>query len=599
VAWNFRPGIRLEIVFTLTVLMAGTMALVGILFLKFEEHNLLQQKAASGRQLVLSAQRLLQDLDPGEIEGWGGRTPPGHLQRMAFLFTQSQAFVRFSIVDRQFRIMADSQPEQVGRGLRDAELERAVNTGRIFAHGPTEGESVSLMKKTPLLISAPLVIGGRTVGALRGELPLDDLREILSRSQTLFFFYIVLNATVFIVVGSFLLSRVIVKPLGKLVQMSEKIGEGNLDASPEPSRGDEVARLFSSFNQMAARLREDREKMQEYIHSLERVNRELRRAQNEVIRSEKLASIGRLAAGVAHEVGNPTGAILGYLDLLAKGGMTEEEEKEIFQRAGKEAERIRRIIRDLLDFARPSSEKEEEVDVNGVIQSSLSLLYHQRKIWETITVETDFAPDLPKWKGDPHQLQQVMINLFLNAADALLSVEMDRMPRKRKLRIGTRSQTPEEAEDFMAAQTKRRKEDLPGVDYSLLRSREASIHLLPSETRSVIRIDVEDNGPGIPREIIGKIFDPFFSTKPPKEGTGLGLAICLRLLDLYRGRIFVQSEVGRGTTFTVLLPVLPTLHVKDRRKPLELRGGGEREEKAERVVPESDEATAEKREEEK
>ncbi len=572
-AWNLRPGIRMEIVFTLTVLVAGTMALVGFLFLKFEEHNLLQQKVASGRQLMASVQRFLQDRDPAEFETPKGNDPSEGLQRIVSLFIQSQAFARFSVVNPEFRIVADSEVQQVGKRLQDAELEKAWNTGKVIAHGLAEGGSVSLMKKGPMLISAPLILRGKNVGVLRGEMSLDDLREILSRSQTLFFFYIILNAAVFIVVGSFLLSRVIVNPLRSLVQMSEKIADGNLDTSPEPTGGDEVARLFSSFNQMASRLREDREKMQEYIHSLEKVNRELRRAQNEVIRSEKLASIGRLAAGIAHEVGNPTGAILGYLDLLAKGAMTEGEDKEVLIRAGKEAERIRRIIRDLLDFSRPSSEKEEDVDVNGVIQSAFSLLYHQKRTWEQIRVETDFQEDLPKWKGDFHQLQQVMINLFLNAADALTSPEMAAAQREKKLRVKTRSMGPEEAEAFMASQTKRRKEDLPGVDYSLLRSREASFHLLPSETLVVIRIDVEDSGPGIAQEIIGKIFDPFFSTKPPKEGTGLGLAICLRLLDLYRGKIFVQSEVGKGTIFTAILPVLPTLQWKDRRKSVDLIRG--------------------------
>ncbi len=131
------------------------------------------------------------------------------------------------------------------------------------------------------------------MGGIRGELPLDDLREILSRSQAFTFRYIFFDAILLIVVGSVLLSRVIVRPLKKLVEMSEKIAEGNLETNPQPSGGDEVGRLFSSFNQMASRLRGDRAKLREYIQSLERANWELRRAQNGVICSKKLASIGR------------------------------------------------------------------------------------------------------------------------------------------------------------------------------------------------------------------------------------------------------------------------------------------------------------------
>jgi signal transduction histidine kinase len=295
--------------------------------------------------------------------------------------------------------------------------------------------------------------------------------------------------------------------------------------------------------------------MEEYIRSLERVNLELRRAQNEVIRSEKLASIGRLASGVAHEVGNPTGAILGYLDLLAKGGLSEEETKEILKRTENEAERIRRIVHELLDFARPSRGAEEEVDVNAVIGSALSLLSHQKKVWEQVRVIKEFQGDLPKWKGDPHQLQQVMVNLFLNAADAMISSQSEGMGKEYRLRVSTRVLPLEEVPEFTGAFPRRRKEDSPTADYSLLRARGVSPAPLPRGVLSLVRVEVEDTGPGIPEEALGKIFDPFYSTKAPGEGTGLGLAICLRVLESYGGRIHVQSKEGEGATFTVLLPI--------------------------------------------
>ena len=283
-----------------------------------------------------------------------------------------------------------------------------------------------------------------------------------------------------------------------------------------------------------------------------------------MIRSEKLASIGRLAAGVAHEVGNPTGAILGYLDLLSKGYMPKEEEREILKRAENEAERIRRIVRDLLDFSRPSRGGEEEVDVNAVIANALSLLSHQKKVREQVRVVTEFQEDLPKWKGDPHQLQQVMINLLLNAGDAMTSPNMATMGREKKLRVATRSLPPERTPELTEAFPRRRKEDSPKVDYSLLRARGASPVSLPSEVLSFVRVEVEDTGPGIPKEAIGKIFDPFYSTKPPGEGTGLGLAICLRILESYGGRLLVQSQEGEGATFIILLPIFNSLHRGER-----------------------------------
>jgi len=553
---SFRPGLRTEIVFTLAVLMAGAIALIGILFLKVEERNLLQQKIDGGKEMMSSLQGFLGDMDPAHFTLSADQRPSEKLQRFVTLFTQSHLFSNFSVVDRQFRVLADSRPERVGMTLRDEDLTKALATGKIIAHGSGGDESFSLMKKKPLFFSAPLVFHGETWGGIRGEFSLEDLRATHSRSQTMVFLYIIFDALLLIAVGGFLLSRVIVKPLKKLVQMSEKIAAGHLDSMVTPAGRDEVGKLFSSFNRMASRLREDRTKMEDYIRSLEKVNRQLRQAQEEVIRSEKLASIGRLAAGVAHEIGNPTGAILGYLDLLARGNLTLEEEKDIRQRAQSEAERIRRIIRELLDFSRPSPGIEEQVDINAVINNALSLLSHQKKIWGQIQVLKELPEDLPRWKGDSHQLQQVMINLFLNALDALTLPLPSQTNREKKLRVTTLVLPKEEIEGLIEVMPPRRKEDLPGADFSLLRTRGEGTAPSWGKITSVIQLEVEDTGPGISPEVINKIFDPFYSTKPPGEGTGLGLAICLRIVESYGGRILVKSEVGKRTVFTVQLPIL-------------------------------------------
>jgi two-component system NtrC family sensor kinase len=554
-AWSFRPGIRTEIVFVLTVLMAGAVALMGILFLNLEARTLLEQKVKGSRQTMVALQRFLQDLPLERLEGPDGHILSKEMQNAVALFGESQIFSDFLVMNRAFRVVASSRPEQIGTILRDEDLEKALATGRLFAHPEGEEESFSLIKTSLLLFSAPLIIHGETFGVIRGEFSLNDLRETLYRSQALIFLYVLLNAIVLTLLGSFLLSRIIVKPLKKLVQMSEKIAEGDLNLLSESSAGDEIGKLFASFNRMAARLRENRGKVEEYIHSLEKVNRELRRAQDEVIRSEKMASIGRLASGVAHEVGNPTGAILGYLDLLAKGDLPQEEEKGVLQRTLNEAERIRRIVRELLDFSRPSPDTEEDVDVNEVIRNAFSLVSHQRKVWEQIQVITELQPDLPHWKGDPHQLQQVMINLFVNAADAMRSSDPANPDRGRRLRVASRSLGPEEIVDFIESIPQRRKEDSPSLDYSLLRTRYPSEPPFWGKVQAVIRVEVEDTGPGIPKEALGKIFDPYYSTKSLGEGTGLGLAICVRILESYGGQIHGQSGEGKGALFSILLPV--------------------------------------------
>ena len=549
-SFSFRPGIRTEIVFTLTILMAGAVAFVGFLFLKVEERNLMDQKIREGKQIVGALQRFLQDWAPESP----GKTLSENLDRVVFLFAQGHPDLHFTVVNRDFNILADSRPDQVGKVLRDMGLEKAMASGKIFAHGAESEESFSLMKKSPLLISSAWLLGDQTVGGIRAEIPLEDLKETLFRSQSILFLYFFLTAFLLIVVGSFLLSRVILKPLKKLIQMSDKIAEGNLELMSGPSGGNEVGRVLASFNHMISRLREDRSKMEEYIASLKKVNRELRLAQEEIIRSEKLASIGRLAAGVAHEVGNPTGAILGYLDLLSKGGLAEAERAEVLKRAELEAERIRRIVRELLEFSRPSARREEEVEVNTVIDRALSLLSHQKKVWEQIHVIREFQKDLPRWRGNPHHLQQVMINLLLNAADALVANDPGQTGGEKEVRITTQALPPGELGDSLGPAA-RRKEVSPGADSSLF-GIDRGVHP-PSlqEVSSILQVDVEDSGPGIPAERLERIFDPFYSTKPPGEGTGLGLAICLGILESYGGKISVQSESGKGARFTILLPI--------------------------------------------
>ncbi len=529
---------------------------MGILFLNLEARTLLEQKVKGSRETMVALQRFLQDLPAEALESLDSQAFVKELQRHVTLFGQSQFFSDFLIMDREFRVLASSQPGRVGTTLRDEDLEKAFATRRLFAHAEgEEEESFSLIKTSRILFSAPLVVHGEMLGVIRGEFSLNDLRETLYRSQALIFLYVLLNAIVLILLGSFLLSRIIVTPLKKLVQMSEKIAEGDLNLLSASSSGDEIGKLFASFNHMAARLRENRVKVEEYIHSLEKVNRELRRTQEEMIRSEKLVSIGRLASGVAHEVGNPTGAILGYLDLLTKGDLPPEEERGILQRTFKEAERIQRIVRELLDFSRPSYGAEEDVDVNEVIQNAFSLVFHQRKVWEQIQVIPELQPDLPRWKGDPHQLQQVMINLFMNAADAMRSSDPSHSDRGKRLRVASRSLGQEEIMDFAQSILQRRREDSPSLDYSLLRTRYDSESPFWGGVRAVIRVEVEDTGPGIPKEALGKIFDPFYSTKSPAEGTGLGLAICIRILESYGGRIHGESEEGKGALFIILLPV--------------------------------------------
>lgn len=360
---------------------------------------------------------------------------------------------------------------------------------------------------------------------------------------------IILDAIVLVVFGSFLLSRVLVKPIKDLVRLTQKISEGDFSQKIEVTSRNEIGQLIGSFNRMIEKLKENQENLENYLKSLESTNKQLKQAQEELVRTEKLASIGRFAAGVAHEVGNPLGAILGYTSILEKEGLDREESKDYLMRIEKEIERINRIVRELLDFARPSKLDIREVEVNKVIDNTISLLSYQKN-FKSITTQLDLQPDLPIIKADESQLSQVIINIVLNSMDA--------MPNGGVLGIQTREYVVENIYQnrFQWIYPSRRKNDPQESNYSYMRKTDPFSSLLTKFSRGdrLIKIRISDTGMGIKKENLDNIFDPFFTTKAPDKGTGLGLSVSLSIVESLGGEIKVESEVGKGTIFEIYFP---------------------------------------------
>jgi hypothetical protein len=286
------------------------------------------------------------------------------------------------------------------------------------------------------------------------------------------------------------------------------------------------------------------------LESIESANKQLKQAQEELIRTEKLASIGRFAAGVAHEVGNPLGAILGYTGILKKGRIEPEETKDYLKRIEDEIERINKIVRELLDFARPSKFEIREVEINKVIENTLSLLSYQ-KDFKNIETQLDLQPDLPQIKGDESQLSQVFINIILNAVDA--------MPNGGKLQIQTGGYIVDYFnDDFSQRYPPRRKSDPVESDYSSIRKPNPlpTLSTKFSKGDQLVKVRISDTGSGIKKEDLENIFDPFFTTKAPDKGTGLGLSISLKIVESLGGEIRVESEEEKGTTFEIYFPAI-------------------------------------------
>jgi two-component system, NtrC family, sensor kinase len=287
----------------------------------------------------------------------------------------------------------------------------------------------------------------------------------------------------------------------------------------------------------------------ENIRSLEQVNRELRDAQESLVRTEKLAALGRVSAGIAHEIGNPIGAILGYLDLIKRRVKFDADVRDSFSRVEAEAWRISAIIRETLDFARPSSGVVGSVDVNELVVSALDDLSRQAA-FAGVHIARNLAAELPAVEANHQRLRQVLLNLLSNARDALEA--------EGEIEVATRVVDSDDAEAPPLAISPGRG-DPPEVDYSHLQpvlDFEPTFDRPLSAERHWVELRVTDSGSGIPPETLREVFKPFFTTKPPGKGTGLGLPLSLSIVRALRGRMRIESRVGVGTTVTVQIPVL-------------------------------------------
>jgi signal transduction histidine kinase len=268
---------------------------------------------------------------------------------------------------------------------------------------------------------------------------------------------------------------------------------------------------------MLNRLEENKKELRAHILSLEAANREIKKAQDETIKSEKLVSVGRLATGVAHEIGNPIGIILGYLELIKRQDLSPEEEQDFLGRIESEITRINHIIRQLLDFSRPAKDRKKETHTHEIIRGTVSMMEPQPMMAE---IQVNLSLDAPRDVvfADPNQLQQVFLNIILNAADAMGEQRLSGMNTSAGvLRIETQNE-----DDSIA-------------------------------------VHFTDSGPGIAEKALAHIFDPFYTTKDPGKGTGLGLSVSYRIIEDLGGTIRAMSEPEKGATFVIRIPLHASL----------------------------------------
>jgi two-component system NtrC family sensor kinase len=367
--------------------------------------------------------------------------------------------------------------------------------------------------------------GDQVLGVLDTNLSLASVDRVVARSQRQIAVFTLASIILLSLISAGLIRVTVHNPVRRLTEGTRHVAEGELDYSLPVGSGDELGSLAASFNRMTEQLKKAQEENQQWTRTLEaRVQEktgELERAYHRLVQSEKMASLGKLAAVVAHEVNNPLAGILTYSKLISrlvdKGLENAERRKEVkndLLEIEGESRRCGAIVKNLLTFARQAPLNPQKNDLTGVVERCLLLMGHQCDL-QQVDVQSRLDPRMPSIYCDAGQIQQVLLALLMNAVEA--------MPQGGRLKVET-AYNPERRE---------------------------------------ARIMVSDDGMGIPEDVLPHIFEPFFTTKAEGNGVGLGLAIAFGIVQQHGGNIEVSSTPQKGTTFTVTLPEEPKLRLTE------------------------------------
>ena len=391
-------------------------------------------------------------------------------------------------IERRSRIISDDAGNQYLSMTRGIYNDPNCYTAACHAHSPDE----------------------KKIGVLDIVVSLDQMADLAHAHHT----DVITSTSIMLIILSlchyFLTKRYICDPIEGLLEQTQALSEGDLTARVKRISNDELGELGRSFNTMADNLAQAQLELKEWgntlEHKVEERTVEMQNMQDQLLRSAKLASMGEIVAGVAHEINNPLTGILMFASLSAKTSDLPDNVKDNLNLIVSETGRCAKIVRGLLEFARESIPEKKSDSINRIIEHTLDLV-SQQTIFQDIEIDCQCASDLPELEVDADQLQQVFFNMFINAAQA--------MPEGGSLTIATGLSAEENA----------------------------------------LKIIVKDTGTGISAENLDKVFDPFFSTKSQK-GSGLGLSVSYGIIKNHGGRVNVTSSEGEGTMFSIYLPLV-------------------------------------------
>jgi two-component system NtrC family sensor kinase len=382
-------------------------------------------------------------------------------------------------------VTMDDGARAVGTRLSASVCEAVLDRGGTWAAPAFVVNDWYITAYEPIRDPAGNIVGVLYVGLLQA--PFADQWSVIRGV----FLAVVGGATLAILVILFVANALVLRPVQLVVAMAQKVIAGDLTARVGIEPPGELGVLCQAVDRMADAVAQREELLKQATRQ-------------QISRSEQLASVGRLAAGVAHEINNPLTGVLGFAELLRQKENLDDQDRQDLDVIIRETKRAREIVRGLLDYARETPSIRTRLDLNDVIRQTVRLLGN-REAFEQIVVVEDLAEDLPPIDGDRNQLQQVFLNLSLNACEA--------MPQGGTLLVST------------------------------------------SCDGDRVVVKVTDTGCGIKKEHLDQIFEPFFTTKPVGKGTGLGLSVSSGIVHQHGGTLDVESEEGKGSTFTVTLPV--------------------------------------------
>ncbi len=503
-------SLRTSIALNLVVLLLLSMLLIDVVIIMVMQRMAVDARLEKGRILMAVLEGSLRPDATDDGRQWR-MANPNHLHRVmdaagsictVIVGVDGQSIYRGGIGCQ----VASSLPAMARQAIRE---NREVVHSTNFLGGIFGGQPGNIILAAPLEVNRTLAAAGGIV------MPVSDILSRLRRSQHIILIYALINTVLLSLLGVYRLGNIIVKPIQRLVKRAEAYRESDDAVFLLDKEDNEFSMLSKSLNRMLIQLAQDKEKLQDSVHSLEKVNRDLAKAQRELVRAEKLASVGRLSAGIAHEIGNPIGIIKGYLALLSDPSIPHEEKADFVARTESEVERIHSIIQQLLDFSRPSGEDQALVSVHAILEDLEEVCRYQPALG-CLGFALHLAAPRDHVLANARQLRQVFLNLILNAADAVREAR---------------------GEGDLAIYTECKKGGPDTGDASFL------------------TIRFIDNGGGIPEESMTSIFDPFYTTKAPGKGTGLGLSVSFTIVDSLGGSLRAEQNAKGGTSMIITLPL--------------------------------------------